>query len=77
MGQTLAVAANWTTAKEGAKGKLEYTDNNEMILNKIIQFIEGFSSSHSAEAEIEFSQPLTWKTALKPGDFEGGEYNTT
>ncbi len=40
MGQTLDKACKWTSAKEGMRGKLEYTPANENILNKIIKFVE-------------------------------------
>ncbi len=76
MGQTLGVAAEWTSAKESSKGKLEYTPKNEVILNKVITFVENFSGINSAECEIEFKQPLVWETQLKPDDFSG-DFNTT
>ena len=38
MGQTLTVAAQWTTAIEKGRGKLEYTPSNEAILNSIYRF---------------------------------------
>lgn len=68
MGQTLSSATHWTSAKEGEHGKLEFTPTNELILNKIIGFIEGFSSSQPDESRLIFKQSLTWLTELDPSD---------
>lgn len=69
MGQTLSSATHWTSAKEGEHGKLEFTPTNELILNKIIGFVEGFSSSQPDESRLIFKQPMTWLTELDPSDF--------
>ena len=76
MGQTLQKAAEWTSAREGAGGKLEYTPANENILNKIIQFTEGFGGQNPDEAGIQFKQALTWITTLNASHFSGGDYIT-
>ena len=68
MGQTLSSAANWTSAKEGATGKLEYTEVNQTILNDIIKFVETFPGANAEEGKIFFKQPLTWPTSLTPND---------
>lgn len=72
MGQTLSFAVQWTSAKEGAKGKLEYTPSNEAILNSIIKLIESFTSGNPEESKLPFKQPLTWKTQLTPAAFGEG-----
>lgn len=73
MGQTLTSAAQWTTATEdGRQGKLELTKTNEVILNKIIAFVDGFSSRHSDESDLAFKQSLTWTTELTESDFSSG-----
>ena len=73
MGQTLSSAAQWTSAtQDGGAGKLELTQTNEVILNKIIGFVDGFSSRHSAEAKVSFKHPLSWKTELKSSEFSSG-----
>ena len=77
MGQTLEKAAKWTSAKEGRRGKLEYTPANEAILNKIIHFVEDYAQSNPAESEQQFKQPLIWDSELTPGDFSGGDFETT
>ena len=74
MGQTLSSAAQWTSAKEGRGGKLEFTPANEAILNKIIQFVDGFSGSYPEESKVVFKQPITWPTDLTPADLSGS-YN--
>jgi len=75
MGQTLSSAAQWTTAKEGGQGKLEYTLSNEAILNKIMSFVQGFASEHKDECKITFKQPLVWVSDLSPSDFNNGGYS--
>ncbi len=72
MGQTLTTAAQWTSAQEGNRGKLEYTPSNEAILNNIVKFVEGFSSSHPEESKVVFRQAITWQTELAPTDISGG-----
>jgi hypothetical protein len=73
MGQTLATAAQWTSAsQDGGVGKLELTTANEAILNRIVGFVSGFSASHSAEAKVTFKQPLTWMSEISPSEFTSG-----
>ena len=72
MGQTLTFAVQWTSAKEGAKGKLEYTPSNEAILNSVIRLIESFTSTNPEESKLAFKQALTWKTHLTHASFGDG-----
>jgi len=73
MGQTLASAVQWTPATEnGGRGKLELTKANEVILNKIIAFVDGFSSKHNAESKLTFKEPFIWNTDLSPLEFSSG-----
>jgi len=72
MGQTLGTAAQWTSAAKDGVGKLELTAANEVILNKIIAFVDGFPSRHSAEAKVTFKQPLVWTSELTATDFSAG-----
>jgi len=72
MGQTLGTAAQWTSASKDGVGKLELTTANEVILNSVVAFIDGFPSRHSAEAKVTFKQPLVWTTDLSPADFTAG-----
>jgi len=72
MGQTLGTAAQWTSASKDGVGKLELTAANEVILNKIIAFIDGFPSRHSDEAKVTFKQPLVWSSELSAADFSAG-----
>ena len=72
MGQTLSFAVQWTSAKEGAKGKLEYSPSNEAILNSIISLFESFESSNPEESKLLFKQPLVWSSHLDPSAFGEG-----
>ncbi|XP_064646544.1 outer dynein arm-docking complex subunit 2-like isoform X2 [Lineus longissimus] len=72
MGNTLKRAAQWTSARDGSGGKLEFTPLNAQILNSIIKFCEGYSGGHPEESKIFFKQPLVWDTALEPSHFGGG-----
>jgi len=72
MGQTLGTAAQWTSASKDGVGKLELTAANEVILNKIIAFIDGFPSRHSGEAKVTFKQPFVWTSELTASDFSAG-----
>ena len=72
MGQTLGTAAQWTSATKEGIGKLELTAANEVILNKIVAFIDGFPSRHGAEARVTFKQPLVWTSELSAADFNAG-----
>ena len=68
----MGTAAQWTSASKDGVGKLELTAANEVILNKIIAFIDGFPSRHSAEASVAFKQPLVWTSELTAADFTAG-----
>ncbi|XP_046364085.1 outer dynein arm-docking complex subunit 2-like [Haliotis rufescens] len=74
MGQALQRAAQWTSARDGSGGKLEFTPTNEELLHTILQFVEGFSSKSSEEAKLVFKKPFTWKTSLLPSHFSSGAY---
>ncbi|KAK3083056.1 hypothetical protein FSP39_012730 [Pinctada imbricata] len=71
MGQALQRAAQWTSAKDGSGGKLEFTKINEELLNTIIKFLEGFSSKYPEEAKLVFKSPLTWPSSLTPQTMSG------
>lgn len=71
MGQALQRAAQWTSAKGGSGGKLEYTKINEELLNSIINFVEGFSAKYQEESQLIFKKPLTWQSSLKPNQMKG------
>ncbi|XP_025084280.1 armadillo repeat-containing protein 4-like isoform X2 [Pomacea canaliculata] len=71
MGQALISAAQWTSAKDGSKGKLELTPLNEELLNTILKFVEGFSSKSPEEAKLVFKKPLSWETTLSATQFGG------
>lgn len=74
MGQALQRAAQWTSARDGSGGKLEFTPTNEELLHTILQFVEGFSSKSPEEAKLVFKKPFTWKTSLLPSHFSSGAY---
>ena len=72
MGQALQRAAQWTSAKGGSGGKLEFTKLNEDLLNAIMNWVDGFSSKYPEEAKLVFKAPLTWTTTLRPDKLSGG-----
>ncbi|KAH3821957.1 outer dynein arm-docking complex subunit 2-like [Dreissena polymorpha] len=72
MGQALARAAQWTSAKGGSGGKLEFTKLNEDLLNSVMKFVDGFGTKYPDEAKLIFKSPLTWKTSLRPEKMTGG-----
>ena len=71
MGQALQRAAQWTSAKDGSGGKLEFTKINEELLNTIIKFIEGFSSKYPEESKLVFKKALTWTSSLSAQSMSG------
>ena len=74
MGQALQRAAQWTSAKDGSGGKLEFTKINEDLLNTIMQWVDGFSSKNPDEGRLVFQSPLTWPSTLRPDRMTGGGY---
>lgn len=72
MGQAFTRAAQWTSAKDGSGGKLEFTKINEELLNCIIHFIDGYGSKHPAESKLVFKKPLKWTSSMKPGQVSAG-----
>ncbi|XP_076823373.1 outer dynein arm-docking complex subunit 2-like [Clavelina lepadiformis] len=76
MGASLARAAQWTSASDSGKGKLELSPMNEKLLNDIIQFVEGFSSKYPEEGRFVFKDPLIWETSIIPSSFSTG-YNAS
>ena len=74
MGQALQRAAQWTSAKDGSGGKLEFTKINEELLNTIVQHVDGFSSKNPEEGRLEFKAPLTWPSSLRPNMMTGGGF---
>ena len=74
MGQALQRAAQWTSAKDGSGGKLEFTKINEDLLNTITQFVDGFQAKNPEEGRLIFKSPLTWTSSLRPDKMSGGGY---
>ncbi|WAR11483.1 ARMC4-like protein [Mya arenaria] len=72
MGQALARAAQWTSAKGGSGGKLEFTKLNEDLLNSVMTWLEGFGAKYPEELKLVFKSALTWKTSLRPDKLQGG-----
>lgn len=66
MGQSLQKAAEWTSVKDSSGGKLEFTKLNEELLNRIIQYVDGYSAKFPAESKLVFRKPLKWVSTLKP-----------
>lgn len=72
MGQALQRAAQWTSAKGGSGGKLEFTKLNEDLLNTIMNWVEGFGSKYPEESKLIFKSAMTWRTSLRPDKMTGG-----
>lgn len=77
MGNTLKRAAEWTSAQGSTRLKLEYTPQNEKILNQVLGFVEAFPGSQPAAADYQFRAPLTWETQLRPTEFSAPDYATS
>ena len=73
MGATISSRIHGTSVSEHGKGKLEFTPQNEALLNDIVKQVEGLISSHPREAETILKEPFKWHSILKPDNF--GELN--
>ncbi|TPP61577.1 Armadillo repeat-containing protein 4 [Fasciola gigantica] len=73
MGLTLSRVAEWTTARGGSSGKLEYSKINETILKEIISFVCQYTSKYPGAAKIIFKSPLVWKSNATPQKLTGYE----
>ena len=74
MGQALQRAAQWTSAKGGSGGKLEFTKLNEDLLNAIMHWIDDFTAKNPEESKLIFKTPLAWKSTLRPEKLSGGSF---
>ena len=70
MGQTISQARKGTSAADGGS-RLAYNAVNENLLNKVISWVQSYTSAHPAEGDRKFKSPLTWPTSLKHEDFNG------
>ncbi|KAJ7380448.1 Armadillo repeat-containing protein 4 [Desmophyllum pertusum] len=73
MGATISSHTQGTSVSEHGKGKLEFTPQNEVLLNDIVKQVESLVSSHPREAEAILKEPFKWHSTLKPDSF--GELN--
>nr|XP_006824786.1 PREDICTED: armadillo repeat-containing protein 4-like [Saccoglossus kowalevskii] len=71
MGQTLACYADWTSPNGRGIRRLGFTPTNEIILNKIIRFMEDLPVKHSQGATLTFDMPVQWDTSLNASDYLG------
>ena len=69
MGAALSSQAQWTSASGKGSGKLEFTPQNEALLNSVLKYVETLASEHPREAEVVFKEPFTWHSNLKIQDF--------
>ena len=69
MGATLSSRAQWTSASDHGKGKLEFTPQNEALLNDVITNVEMLVSQNPREADTVFKDPFKWHSTLKPDAF--------
>jgi len=72
MGNALQTAAEWTEGDRPADRRLEFTPVNELILTKIMDFINTFSYEYPDECQLTFDQPLVWNTLMISCDFTDG-----
>lgn len=73
MGATISSHTQGTAVSEYGKGKLEFTPQNEVLLNDIVKQVENLVSSHPREAETILKEPFKWHSTLRPDNF--GELN--
>ena len=73
MGATISSHTQGAAVGEHGNGKLEFTPQNEALLNDIVKQVEMLVSSHPREAETVLKEPFKWHSMLKPDDF--GELN--
>lgn len=80
MGAALSSRAELTSANSKDDGKIEFSPQNELLLNNILKYIETLSSEHPKEAKVVFKRPFEWQTGIRPGNIEkkitGKEYKT-
>ena len=69
MGAVTSSYRQGTVVSEHGKGKLEFTPQNEVLLNDIVKQVEMLVSSHPREAETVLKEPFKWHSTLKPDDF--------
>ncbi|XP_028392916.1 armadillo repeat-containing protein 4-like [Dendronephthya gigantea] len=69
MGAALSSRTQWTSASDINKGKLEFTPQNELLLNDVVKYVETLVSKYPSESEATFKQPFQWYTNVKPADF--------
>ena len=70
MGATLSSIAELTSANDKDEGKIQYSPQNETLLNNVLRYVDILSSNHKREAEVVFKQPFQWRANIKPSDFE-------
>ena len=70
MGATLSSRAEITSANSKDDGKIEFSPQNETLLNNILRYVETLANEHPKEAEVVFKQPFQWKTNIRPSDIE-------
>ena len=69
MGAALSSRTQWTSASEINKGKLEFTPQNELLLNDVVKYVETLVNSYPTESEVAFKESFQWYTNVKPADF--------
>lgn len=69
MGATLSSRAQWTSVSDRGRGKLEFTPQNEALVNDVISNVESLVSQNPREAETVFKEPFKWHSTLKSDAF--------
>ena len=72
MGATLSTRAEWTSAAggKGSGGKLEFSKQNESLLNDLARYVDSLVTEHEREADVLFKRPFQWKSRLVASDFQ-------
>ena len=76
MGAALSSRTQWTSASDINKGKLEFTPQNELLLNDVVKYIETLVAHHPTESEVAFKEPFLWHTEVKPSEFATLNYGS-
>lgn len=76
MGAALSSRTQWTSASDIGKGKLEFTPQNELLLNDVVKYVETLVANHPAESEVAFKEPFLWKTDVRPSEFGSLNYGS-
>lgn len=70
MGAALSSRAELTSASDKDDGKIEFSPQNELLLNNILKYVETLCSEHPKEAAVVFKNPFQWQSRINPDEIE-------